>query len=166
MSKIFCKCPWGMTLLRVVIGIVFLAHGVQKLQGIDGTIGFFASLGMSAFFAYLVAWVETVAGIALIVGLMTTIASYLLAIIMVVAIFTVKAKIGLVGGYELDLVLLAGLLTLAWSKASPLSLDKMAYEKCKCGGKCIICMGANGAPNTKCDGCENCKNVCSGHEMK
>lgn len=156
MYKILCKCPWGMTLLRVVIGAVFLAHGIQKLQNMEGVVGFFGSLGMSSFFAYLVAWIETLGGIAIILGFMTTIASYLLAIVMVGAIFTVKAKMGFLGGYELDLVLLAGLLALAWSKASYLSLDKRAFKKCKCGGKCLICTGANGASDAKCDGCESC----------
>lgn len=158
MQKIMCKCPWGMTILRVVVGIVFLAHGMSKLQNMEGTISFFASLGMAPFLAYLVAWAETLSGIMLIVGFMTMYASYVIAIIMIVAIFTVKLKAGLLGGFELDLVLLASALALAWSNTSHMSLDKAMGMKCGCGS-CTMC-------KSNCDNCDGCKDKCSGHEMK
>jgi uncharacterized membrane protein YphA (DoxX/SURF4 family) len=60
----------------------------------EQTIGFFASVGFSAFMAWVVAITETVAGAAVIIGFSTRIAASLLAIIMIVAIVCVKGKMG------------------------------------------------------------------------
>ncbi len=125
----------GMFLLRVVVGIIFLVHGWDKLQGMEGTIGFFASLGMPAIFAYLVAWVEFLGGIAMILGVYTRVVGYLFAVIMVSAIVLVKGAKGLSGGYELDLLLLVSSLTVAWYGAGPYSVSG---KMCGCGS-CAMC---------------------------
>lgn len=116
--------------LRLVVGLVFLVHGIQKLGGMDQTIGFFQAIGIPAavFFAWVVALVETLGGIALILGIGTHIASVLLAIVMLVAIFSVKLGKGFSGGYEFDLVLLASLIGFILNGAGKISLD----AKCKC----------------------------------
>ena len=156
---------WGMLLLRVVVGAVFIAHGWQKLQMIDGVIGFFGKLGFAPFFAYLVAWVEFVGGLAMLLGVFTRIAGYLLAAVMIVAIFSVKLKMGFLGGYELDLTLLVAALALAWSGPGKLSV---ASKVCKCEN-CMMCggemKGIMGKIN-KCDNCEACKDNCTSHEGK
>lgn len=95
----------GLLLVRVGLGLVFIAHGWAKIDGMDGTIGFFASIGLSAFWAYLVAYVEFIGGIAMLVGLFTNWAGMLLAVVMIVAIVMLKLSKGFVGGYEFDLVL-------------------------------------------------------------
>ncbi len=118
-----------------MVGVVFLAHGLDKLQGMDGVIGFFGSLGLAPFFAYLVAGVEFLGGIALILGVFSRYAAYLLAVVMVVAIFLVKFKMGLLGGYELDLVLLAALLTIAGAGSGVYSISG---KMCGCGN-CALC---------------------------
>ncbi|WP_043930355.1 DoxX family protein [Bacillus sp. EB01] len=98
----------GTFILRVVLGIVFLAHGVSKFQGgIENTVGWFDSIGIPGFLAYAVAVIEVVGGIALILGLGTRVASLLLGLIMIGAIFTVKLPDGFLNGYAYDLVLLA-----------------------------------------------------------
>lgn len=105
----------GMLLLRLAVGVVFVAHGWAKFADMTNTIAFFGQLGMPAILAYLVAAVELVGGLALIAGLYTDLAALLLGIVMVVALVYVKMvtlKVGLVGGYEYDLVLLASLLAL------------------------------------------------------
>lgn len=99
----------GMLLLRLAVGVIFIAHGWDKLSDMDSTIAFFAQLGFPAVLAYLVAVIELLGGIALVVGLWTDLAALLLAIIMVVALVYVKMatlKVGLIG-YEIDFVLLA-----------------------------------------------------------
>jgi len=113
------KClEWGTFFLRVAVGAVFAAHGWQKISGgVEGVSGFFGSVGIPAptFFAYIVSYVEFLGGIALILGLFTYWVSILLAIIMVVALFTVHLPNGFYvnkGGYEFVLVLLASAATL------------------------------------------------------
>jgi uncharacterized membrane protein YphA (DoxX/SURF4 family) len=93
------SCPtdcggWGLTLLRVVAGVLFLLHGVMKLTNIAGTMGFFESLGLWGWLAWVVAIVETLGGIALIVGFWTRWASCLLALIMLGALTFVHMQWG------------------------------------------------------------------------
>ncbi|MEV0686882.1 DoxX family protein [Nocardia sp. NPDC050378] len=107
-------------LARVAVGIVFIAHGWQKLvtNGIDGTAMFFEQAGVpvataSAWFAALV---ELIGGAALILGAAVPVAGLLLLINMIGAFVFVHAGSGLFvsnGGYELVLVLGAASLLLA-----------------------------------------------------
>jgi len=108
----------GMLLLRLAVGVIFIAHGWDKFADMGQTIAFFGQLGMPPVAAYLVAAVELLGGIALVIGLYTDLAALLLSIVMVVALVYVKMitlKVGLKGGYELDLVLLASLLALVFT---------------------------------------------------
>lgn len=102
------KHNWGMLLIRVALGALFLAHGIQKFTDLSGVEGFFDSLGFPApaALALLVALVETLGGLAIILGVGLKIAAALIAVVMVVAIVTVKFSQGFFGGYELDMVLL------------------------------------------------------------
>ena len=92
---------WGLTVLRMVVGFVFFMHGYQKLlkMGIHGVAGFFGHLGIPfpIVAAVLVTLLEFVGGILLITGLATRIPSALLAVDMLVAIFTVHMKNGFFG---------------------------------------------------------------------
>ena len=79
----------GTFLLRIILGLVFLANGVAKFQGgIENTVGWFDSIGIPGFLAYAVGTIELVGGIAIILGLGTRIVSLLFGIIMIGAIFT------------------------------------------------------------------------------
>ncbi len=125
-------------IIRVLVGIVFLLHGLAKLGvigggSLQGTIGMFGNLGMPlpAVTGTLVALVETFGGLALILGVATRISAVLLAVIMLVAMLTVKlpmqpnpiAAAGPMPGYELDLALLAGLTALFFLGAGKAALD-------------------------------------------
>jgi len=132
-----CACAndcsgWGLAILRVVVGAAFLWHGVTKFMGFEGTKGFFTSLFGAAgpFLAGLVASVEVLAGIALIVGIWTRWASYLLVTIMLVAI--VWAKKFAWPAIELDVVFVAALLALAWNGPGVWAVEK----SCGCGSGC------------------------------
>ena len=97
----------GTLLLRIVLGLVFLANGFTKFQGgIGNTAGWFESIGIPGFLAYAVGTIELVGGIALILGIGTRVVSLLLGIIMLGAIFTVNLSAGFLNGYVFDLVLL------------------------------------------------------------
>jgi uncharacterized membrane protein YphA (DoxX/SURF4 family) len=71
----------SLTILRVVLGVVFFAHGAQKMlgwfggYGFHGTMGFFTHMGMAAPVAFLVICTEFFGGLGLIVGLLTRIAA-------------------------------------------------------------------------------------------
>ena len=117
---------------RVAIGLVFVAHGWQKLStnGIDGTAAFFEQVGVPAasVAAWLAALVELAGGVALIVGLAVPLAGLLLLVDMFGAFVFVHVGAGLFveqGGYELVLTLGAAVLLLAVLGAGRYSVDHL-----------------------------------------
>ncbi|MEK3853841.1 DoxX family protein [Cytobacillus sp. FSL H8-0458] len=128
------KNELGNFILRAILGFIFFIHGLSKFQGgISNTAGFFDSIGIPGFMAYIVAVIELAGGIALILGIGTKIVSVLFAVIMLGAIFTAKLPLGLLGngqmaGYELDLVLLAASIYFVLAKESPLSLGSKLIQ--------------------------------------
>ena len=89
----------GSLIIRLVLGFTFLVHGFQKWQGgIENTVGFFDSLGIPGFMAYIVATIELVGGVLIILGLATRVVAALFVAVMLGAIFTAKLKSGFVGG--------------------------------------------------------------------
>ncbi|BDG35398.1 DoxX family protein [Saccharococcus caldoxylosilyticus] len=120
----------GSFIIRLVLGIIFLVHGFTKFQGgIENTAGFFSSIGLPGFLAYLVGEVELIGGILLILGLGTRIIAGAFAAIMVGAIFTVKLKSGFVGGYEFELALLAMSLHLLFSGNQFFAMDNVFVRR-------------------------------------
>jgi putative oxidoreductase len=124
--------PWGIALLLVVVGFAFFMHGQQKLfqMGVGGVSGFFASLGIPApeVAAVAVSLVETVGGLALILGVATRLVGLLLATDMLVAMLVVHRPNGFYagdGGVELVLVLGAAALALAITGPGALALDHL-----------------------------------------
>jgi putative oxidoreductase len=105
--------PWAITVLRVVVGIIFFAHGWQKVfgLGIHGVAGFFGSAGipLPLISAGIVMAVEFGGGALLILGVGTRLAAGLNAIDMLVAILVVHLKNGFIApnGVEHPLTLLA-----------------------------------------------------------
>ena len=130
---------WGLTILRVAVGIVFLAHGWQKVFtfGIHGVQGMLAHMGFPypAFFAPVSMGVEFLGGIALILGLLTLWAAILLAINMAVAIMKVHLPHGffLPGGYEFAFTLFAANVALALAGPGAAALDSVLFRKRRFG---------------------------------
>ncbi len=81
-------------LARLTVGWVFVPSGWGKIHNIDKVIGFFTSLNLPApvFQAHLVAYTEFVAGILLLIGLATRLATIPLTVIMIVALRTALAE--------------------------------------------------------------------------
>ncbi len=80
---------WGLSLLRIHFGVILLAHGWLKISvfTIAGTVGYFASLGFPSIVAYLTIFGEIAAGVALIAGIQTRLASILSVPILLGATF-------------------------------------------------------------------------------
>ena len=141
LAKVFDQyADYGPLVLRIVLAVVFIAHGYQKLfgMGIDAVGGMFASLGipLPLVMAWIVALVEFGGGILLLLGFFTRYVSMLLAIIMVVAIVKVKLAIGLIApmgssmaGAELDLALLAGAIALTLLGPGAWSGEHMLFKR-------------------------------------
>jgi len=83
----------GKLLLRLTIGLLFLLHGIGKLQGgTDFVIGLLGKQGLPGELGYLVLIGEVLAPLLLIVGLWTRVAALLVAANMVVAVWLVHMK--------------------------------------------------------------------------
>lgn len=121
----------GLLILRLVLGITFLLHGLNKFQsGIGNIAGWFESIGVPSFVAYATATIEVVGGTAMILGLGTQIVSVLFAIVMLGALVKVKLPAGFMGseqmaGYELELILLVVSVCLAITGSRLLAVDRL-----------------------------------------
>jgi putative oxidoreductase len=93
---------WTLTLLRLVMGVIFFAHGAQKTfgwfggYGFSGTMGFFTQMmHIPAPFAFLAICAEFLGGVGLILGALGRVAAFGIACNMVVAILMVHHNFGL-----------------------------------------------------------------------
>jgi putative oxidoreductase len=125
---------WGITVLRVVVGVVFLMHGGQKFfMGFHNVAGFLASLRIPLPQAAAIALtlLEFFGGMALVLGLFTRTVALLLAFDMAVAVLLVHLKKGFFSpaGFEFPLTLLAATLCLAFSGSGVASVDRMIGRK-------------------------------------
>lgn len=121
--------PYGILLLRVVLGALFLAHVWLKIFVFKpaGTAGFFQSLGLPGWLAYVTIAAELLGGLALIVGFWPRLAALALVPIMLGTIFTVHGKAGFFfdrpnGGWEYPAFWTASLVVLALLGDGPLAL--------------------------------------------
>ncbi|CAG7624627.1 DoxX family protein [Paenibacillus allorhizosphaerae] len=125
---------WSYTVVRVLLGIIFLVHGTAKFQmGLGNVSNFFQSLGLPGALGYLVAIIELVGGIALIVGLGSRYIAALLFLVMIGAIVKVKLGLGLMGdgkspGYELELALALASLYIAAENYKQFGLDRFLMK--------------------------------------
>jgi putative oxidoreductase len=126
--------------LRIPVGIVFLAHGAQKLfgafggHGLEGTGQWMESIGLfpGYWMALLAGGAEFFGGLALILGLLVRPAALVLAITMVVAIVQVHLANGLFmanNGFEFGLSLLAISVALLLAGGGGYSFDRLLNQK-------------------------------------
>ncbi|KFX68974.1 DoxX family protein [Pseudomonas taeanensis MS-3] len=134
-SVMATQAGYGLTILRIIAGVTFVAHGSQKLFGWFGGYGlagvgeWMESIGLAP--GYLMALMagsaEFFGGLALILGLLARPAAAVLAVTMLVAIASVHLANGFFmsnNGYEFALALLAMSLAVLSEGAGKLSLDQ------------------------------------------
>jgi putative oxidoreductase len=121
---------YGMLPLRIVVGLVFLMHGAQKLFvfGLGGTTDIMGKLGLPlpTLCAIIVIAVEVFGGFAILLGVFTRVAGALLAFEMLIAILVARLSGGFFApyGYEFELTLLGASLTFALNGPGRMSLDE------------------------------------------
>ena len=119
--------------VRLITGIIMLAHGWQKLTQMGpGNFGgqMLAGMGvpLPVFMGYAGTFLEIIGGILLIVGVLSRLAALLLTIDLVVAVLLVKVNVGFLSGSsgtgaELDLALIAGFLVVLFAGPGRFSVD-------------------------------------------
>lgn len=131
--------------LRLMLGIVFFPHGMQKLlgwfggNGFSGTMGFFTdNLGIPAVFAFLAIMAEGLGSLGLITGLLTRVAAFGVTVNMIVAVLMLHLPNGFFmnwfgnqkgEGFEYHLLVIAMGITLMIKGGGALSVDKALSEK-------------------------------------
>lgn len=131
----------SLLLLRVVLGVIFFAHGAQKVMGwfggygLAGTVGAFKNyMKIPAPLTYLASFTEFFGGIFIVLGFLTRLTALGLFINMIVAIFKVHIKSGFFlssgepekgNGYEYSMSLAVMSIFLLITGAGPLSIDSL-----------------------------------------
>jgi putative oxidoreductase len=136
---------WTLTLLRLVMGVIFFAHGAQKAlgwfggYGFSGTMGFFTNMmHIPAPFAFLAICAEFLGGLGLIVGALGRIAAFGILCNMMVAVFMVHGQNGLFmnwtgqqkgEGFEYHLLAMAIAVVLIAQGSGAFSVDRALSGK-------------------------------------
>lgn len=141
-----CCADWGLLILRIALGIIFILHGWGKLfggaPGMEGFTMMVMKIGFPApvVFAYVAALTEFLGGIAMLLGIFTRVFGPLIAFVMLVAFITVKKGLP-AGDPDLALFAMAIALTLMgpgrFSLTGMMKKDKVHKDGgCECGGNC------------------------------
>lgn len=128
----------GLLIIRLVIGVLFIGHGAQKLfgwfggHGLKGTGGWFESIGMKpgVTLALLAGLSEFVGGLLFVLGLLTPLAGILIAATMLMAIIKVHGQNGIwvtSNGYEYNLTLIAVAIGVALIGPGKYALDAILF---------------------------------------
>lgn len=119
--------PLALLMLRLVLGVIMVAHGYPKVfGGMQKHISLVSSLGLPWWWAYLSAAAEFVGGLLVIAGLLTRFAALAICINMVVAVSKVHWAKGFFvreGGYEFALAVATMAFVLIFLGSGPISLD-------------------------------------------
>lgn len=135
-SRFFYNPAFGLLLIRVAAGLIFLTHGWMKIQNLSQTALMLSHFGLVAPIAYFISWLEVIGGLALILGIATRFFGVVFGIEMLVATLLVGFGRGL--GLELVLALIS--FGIALTGSGKYSVYRM---ECKhCGG--MMCNGEAG----------------------
>jgi putative oxidoreductase len=142
-NLLYTSPDWIETLIRITLGVVFFAHGAQKLLGWFGGAGvkdtmrtMHQFLGLPMPLAFLAIATEFFGGAGLIVGLLSRLAALGIGLTMVVAILMVNGRYGLFlnwfgdrkgNGFEYHLLVIALTAVIIARGSGALSLDRLLY---------------------------------------
>ena len=126
MNSIF---GYGLLPVRIMAGVIFIAHGLPKFFGVSQGYGFFQSVNLPAELFVPIALLEVIGGLAILIGILTRIASALLIIEMLGAILSVKLSKGFVGGYEFELLLISICLSLVIMGPGRISIENSILRR-------------------------------------
>ena len=117
--------PFVLFVLRVVLGVILIAHGYPKVfgGGFQHHMEFVSKIGLPHWMAYFSTGAEFFGGIGILIGLFTRCFSIAVLIEMLVIIFKVELHHGLKGGYELPMAIGTMAFVLIFFGAGPISLD-------------------------------------------
>ncbi len=135
---------WAIAVVRITLGVIFFAHGAQKVlgwfggYGLKGTTGFLTSIGLPLPVAYAVCFFEFLGGIGLFFGLFTRLAALAVIVVMLGAIAKVHARNGLFlnweltpgqgHGFEANLAFIAMALACTIAGGGALSIDGLLFR--------------------------------------
>ena len=137
------KNDFALAIPRLVLGIVFFAHGAQKMlrwfggNGFTGSMGYFESQGIPAVFAFLAIAAEFFGSLGLILGFLSRIAAFGISVNMLVAIATIHARNGFFmnwtgnqkgEGFEFHLLVLGITLMIMVAGSGAASIDWIIYK--------------------------------------
>jgi putative oxidoreductase len=139
MEELEMSIALGLLIIRLVVGLSFMAHGAQKLfgwfggYGPKGTGGWMESMGMKpgVLMAVMAGLMELIGGLLLASGLFTVIGAVLIIATMLGAIVKVHGPNGYwatANGYEYNLLLIAVAVGLALTGAGDYSLDAILLK--------------------------------------
>lgn len=96
----------SLLLIRVMLGITMMLHGIPKFLDLQGTTDFFVSLGFPSFMPILIGLIEVGGGLFMIIGLLVPLVSLGFIAILSTAIIMLQLGNGFLNGYELELILI------------------------------------------------------------
>jgi putative oxidoreductase len=134
----------GIFVIRLMLGIVFFPHGMQKLlgwfggYGFAGTMGFFTGKGIPVVFAFLAIMAEGLGSLGLLTGLLTRLAAFGITVNMIVAVYMIHWQNGFFmnwfgnqkgEGFEYHLLVIGMGIALMLKGGGALSIDRALSKK-------------------------------------
>lgn len=120
---------YGLLPIRIMAGLTFLAHGIPKFFDVSDGYGFFESVNLPPELFVPIGVLEVAGGLAILLGIVTRIASALLIIEMIGAILLVKLSKGFIGGYEFELLLISISASLVILGPGKISIENYIFKR-------------------------------------
>jgi putative oxidoreductase len=120
--------PYVLSILRIMVGLLFMQHGLAKLLGFPAGAGFPAFLSLTWFEG----WIEMIGGGLIAIGLFTRFAAFITSGEMAIAYFTVHGPKGFfpyVNGGNLAVLYCFVFFYLVFAGSGPISLDALLWKK-------------------------------------